>query len=228
MIGKTARPGQPWRWALILVLLAGGSPGWCPESPVLSGLKADSLRANLAPSPGEVLALLGNLARHASESEARAIIEAVDQASRANGLPPELLLAVIGAESSFRDQAVSVKGAMGLMQLMPGTAAEVALQMKIPWTDEAQLFDPGLNISMGAFYLTKQLSTFGDLDVALAAYNRGPSGRLPAVDEIDSWRGETGTYVRRVRELIARHAKRASGRELGGPQPFEISSTLSY
>jgi len=227
MKGKSERPGLPWGWALVLVFLAGASQGWCPEAPLLASLPAESLRANLAPSPGEVLALLGNLPAQAPDSETPAIINAVYNASRTNGLPPELLLAVIGAESSFRGRAISGKGAMGLMQLMPGTAAEVASQMKIPWTGDADLYDPGTNINMGAYYLTKQLTTFRNLDVALAAYNRGPYAP-PLEGASSSWHGETGTYVRRVRDLIARHARKAPGREFGAPQPFEVSSSLAY
>lgn len=99
----------------------------------------------------------------------------IGEAATKEGLSPELLHAVIERESSFRPCAYSSKGAMGLMQLMPATAADVGLE---------DPFDPRENIASGAKFLRLMLSRFGNLTAALAAYHAGParverSGGLP-------------------------------------------------
>lgn len=103
----------------------------------------------------------------------------VQSASAAYGLEPNLIKAVIQAESSFRPEAVSVSGAQGLMQLKPGTAAGLGV---------TNSFDPAQNILGGTAYLKKQLDRFGDLRLALAAYNTGP-GAISRMSE-----QEDGSY----------------------------------
>ncbi len=81
------------------------------------------------------------------------------------GVPVELVLAIIEVESSWDAKAVSNKGAMGIMQLMPVTARELLVENP---------FDPESNISAGVCYLKELLDRFGNLELALAAYNAGP------------------------------------------------------
>ena len=81
------------------------------------------------------------------------------------GLDEALVYAVIRAESNFNPNAVSPAGARGLMQLMPGTAAEMGV------TD---IFDPTQNVAGGTQYLSKMMELFKDKRLALAAYNAGP------------------------------------------------------
>lgn len=106
-----------------------------------------------------------------------------------NGVDPLLLYSVMHQESSFKQRAVSPKGARGLMQLMPGTAARFGV---------TSIFDPRQNIEGGARYLRFLLDRFdGDVRLALAGYNAGEG----AVDKY-GWRvppyAETQEYVRRI------------------------------
>ena len=106
--------------------------------------------------------------------------------SRNHGLAPGLLEAVAWQESRGRMSAVSVKGALGVMQLMPGTAAELGV-------DPSNLAD---NIRGGALYLRRQLDRFGSVPLALAAYNAGP-GAVLRYGGIPPYR-ETRDYVARI------------------------------
>jgi soluble lytic murein transglycosylase-like protein len=110
------------------------------------------------------------------------------------GLDAGLLRAVIRQESAFDPCAVSPKGAMGLMQLMPATAAGLGV---------LDPFDPHENISAGARFLRTLLDRYnGDLPLALGAYNAGP-GRVDAFGAIPPI-PQTVDYVRKVLKLLAR------------------------
>jgi len=111
----------------------------------------------------------------------------IDRYARRRGMSPELVQAVIQVESGYNANALSSKGAMGLMQLMPATAQELGV------TDP---YDPEESIRGGTLYLRRLLVRYGDLRKALAAYNAGPS----AVDRhagIPPYR-ETEHYVRKI------------------------------
>lgn len=108
----------------------------------------------------------------------------IDQAAIDHGLDPKLLHALIVTESAYRPEAVSPAGAGGLTQLMPGTARELGVRDR---------FDPEDNVRGGASYLAQQIRTFGDLRLALAAYNAGP-GRVARLGRVPDIR-ETREYV---------------------------------
>ena len=121
-------------------------------------------------------------------TELRVIDQNVQKAAAKYDLSPDLIRAVIRAESNFQVRAVSSAGAQGLMQLMPATARELGVQNP---------FDIGQNIDGGAKYLRRMLDRFdGNVRKALAAYNAGPgtvikyNGRVPYP--------ETRQYVTRV------------------------------
>ena len=122
--------------------------------------------------------------------------DVVNRFSLRHGVDPSLVRAVIHAESAFRADAVSPKGAGGLMQLMPGTAKRFNV---------ADRFNPEENIAGGVAYLALLLEMFrGDRELAVAAYNAGENavkryGGIPPYQE-------TKTYVRRVMQLQAAYA----------------------
>ena len=95
--------------------------------------------------------------------------------SKKYGYDPLLLTAVIITESSFNNYARSSKGALGLMQIRPATGKELASEVNVEWNGSSSLYDPETNIVLGAYYLNKLFIDFGDLGLALEAYNHGPS-----------------------------------------------------
>jgi len=108
----------------------------------------------------------------------------LQKAAIENALTPDLLRALIQRESAFQPCAVSRAGAMGLMQLMPGTASDLHV---------ADPFDPQENISAGSRFLRLMLDRFGgDLGLALGAYNAGPArveaaGGIPPIPETQAY-----------------------------------------
>ena len=119
----------------------------------------------------------------------RAIAPAIEAAAAAAGVDGRLLAALVWTESAFRPGAISSAGAIGLTQLMPGTAAELGVDPR----------DPVANLFGGARYLRQQLDTFGRVDLALAAYNAGP-GRVRRAGNAVPQIVETQLYVLRVLE----------------------------
>ena len=91
------------------------------------------------------------------------------------GVEPELVLAMISVESNGRTRAASKKGAVGLMQIMPLTAQQMALESGIRPPSADDLFDPDTNIRLGVAYISKLMKRYNnDITLALGAYNAGP------------------------------------------------------
>jgi soluble lytic murein transglycosylase-like protein len=133
----------------------------------------------------------------------------IEGAAQAQRLAPELIRAVIEKESGFKPCAVSRKGALGLMQLMPATAEELGLR---------DVFDPKENIDAGTKYLKQLLDRYGgDLAKALGAYNAGPTtvdqaGGTPDISE-------TRDYVSAIMKKL--DATRTVQPSIPKPKPIE-------
>ncbi len=119
----------------------------------------------------------------------------IERAATDAGIDPRLLAAMVWQESGFHPDAVSRSGAIGLAQLMPGTADGLDVD---PW-------DPVQNLDGGARYLAWTIEEFGSIDLGLAAYNAGP-GRVREAGGIPNI-AETQAYVPRVLDYY---------RQLGG------------
>ena len=137
----------------------------------------------------------------AEEARRETYFSAVARIACAHGLSTHLLDAVVARESGYSSRAISAAGAMGMMQIMPGTARALGL---------VRPFDAIANMHAGARYLRQQLDRFGRVDLALAAYNAGPerrSLRRGAIPRIP----ETITYVRAITTNWARLAELGQG-----------------
>jgi len=129
-------------------------------------------------------------------------------ASRRFGVDPYLLAAVMKVESGFDPDVVSRRGAVGLMQVLPSTAAELHSrpELGLPTANPAALRDPGINTMFGTAYLDQLAGQFEDTRTVLAAYNAGPStvqrwlhrpgGRKITYSDVAF--PETKRYVKRV------------------------------
>ena len=154
--------------AVVLLLEGGGEIG-LPRSAVLGFVPDEVVEEVALPEGGDLRELAVAVARR-------------------HGLEPALVLAVVGVESAFRPEAVSPKGAQGLMQLMPGTAAALGVE---------DSFDPAQNLDGGVRHLGSLLTLYGgDLVRALAAYNAG-AGAVARHGGVPPYR-ETRAYVKRV------------------------------
>ena len=157
---------------LLVLVLKGGGEVQLPPSAV-RGFVPDEVLEEVAGAPAGT-----------------DLVSLVAAAARRHGLDPALVLAVVSVESGFRPAAVSPKGAQGLMQLMPRTAASLGVE---------DAFDPEQNLDAGVRHLEALVRQYGgDLTRALAAYNAG-QGAVARHGGVPPYR-ETRAYVRRVLE----------------------------
>ena len=130
------------------------------------------------------------------------------------GVDYDLLKAVIAVESGFDAQAISPKGAVGLMQLMPATAQRFGVEASRQRSVQQQLADPAVNVPAGARYLNHLMGLFpGRLDLVLAAYNAGEGAVRRAGQAIPPFQ-ETRNYVKAV---LGIYEQLQGGRERAGP-----------
>ncbi len=128
---------------------------------------------------------------------------ALRDAAHREDIDYELLQALVATESGFDAQAVSPKGALGLMQVLPTTAQRYGVAADKRGTIETKLFDPRINIATGTRYLRDLIAMFpGRIELALAAYNAGEGAVQRAGNRIPDYR-ETQDYVATVLQLYA-------------------------
>jgi soluble lytic murein transglycosylase-like protein len=138
-----------------------------------------------------------------------AYADVIRSASAESGVDEALLRAIIHAESAFNPRALSIKGAQGLMQLMPGTGRDMGVM---------DAFDANQNIRGGARYLALLLKSFnGDERLAAAAYNAG-QGAVQRYNGVPPY-AETQVYVERVGQLRKRYGTSLRGAPLASRSP---------
>ena len=131
----------------------------------------------------------------------KAVKHLLREASETHGIDYELLQAVIATESGFNAQAVSPKGAVGLMQLIPPTAERYGVTADKDFPIQKKLTDPRTNIRAGSSYLKDLIKLFpGQLELAIAAYNAGEGAVQRAGNKIPNY-PETRNYVKTVMQL---------------------------
>ncbi len=142
---------------------------------------------------------------------------AITSAARKNGVDPEAVAIMTLVESCGDPKAKSPSGALGLMQIMPGTAVAIAKERGIADHADERLLDPAYNLDLGASYFGKQLGAFGEqnhdraLELAAAAYNGGPRSVRDWLDGRASLSEETERYRALVTGMWGeRHAARSS------------------
>lgn len=221
-----------WSGAFLAVLLVSFQPegmrlSVLNQSPAeAAGQRAEAARASDGSSPAAVPAL-ARLGRHAiappartqslaqvyqwlrdyrtglKPSQKRRLAEILYEESLRYGFEPAQIMALIATESSVFNWSRSHRGALGLMQLQPGTAQFVAdrwadEEMEIASGGEELLFDPAVNLKLGVRYLAHLRNRFGDLRTALTAYNYGPT-------RVSAWLSECAPlptdYADRILEL---------------------------
>ena len=132
----------------------------------------------------------------------------IERQAEKHKVSPDLIRAVIRAESGGKADAVSKAGAQGLMQLMPGTAKGLGVNP----------LNPSQNVDGGTRYLKAMASQFGNLDDTLAAYNAGP-GAVKKYGGTPPF-AETQAYVKKIRGFLAAQRRQAPGSEQGGGVDF--------
>jgi len=121
--------------------------------------------------------------------------------SKEYNVDPLLLEAIMKRESNMKASAVSGKGAVGLMQIMPKTGHDIALQLNVKDFNEDMLKDPDTNIKFGAFYMGKLLAYYkNNLVFALSAYNAG-------IGNVDSWIASSSDTIKIPFKDTKRHVK---------------------
>jgi soluble lytic murein transglycosylase-like protein len=147
------------------------------REPVVAELPAAAPTVEPAPRPKLADRLAELLVAHAPDlhpvDRAR-VAAAIDSAQEAHQLDPLLILAIIEQESRFDPRARGSHGSIGLMQIRPFVAKDVAQRHGIPWTGPRTLLDPAANVAIGACYLGEMFEMYTDPALAISAYNLGP------------------------------------------------------
>jgi soluble lytic murein transglycosylase len=151
-----------------------------------------------------VRAVLVARAEPIEEPERERLAQTLVEAERESGVSACLLVALIEQESRFDPRAKGPRGALGLMQVRPFVGEDVAARIGLPWQGEQTLLDPVLNVRIGVAYLTELLARFGNQELALAAYNMGPTRLARRLARGDDGRSAFVTRVLRHYEGLQR------------------------
>ncbi len=152
-----ANPGGAWH---LMVQRAAGEPK----------------KADMTSEEFEIYSFILKLSDSMSQSNAEKLAKLiVKECDRYENLDPYLILAVIKIESEFSPKALSKKGAIGLMQVMPGTGESIAKELGIDYSGRKSLYDPLVNVKLGIHYLSSLTERYDSTESALEAYNFGPS-----------------------------------------------------
>lgn len=201
------RPYKYW-WIAGLLVLAGIGGAQCLHAEVYKFTDKDGIvhYTNIKPANQKVVKTF-SFPCYASDPKCsqldwehiplnrQAFDEEIQAAAQVFTIEESLIRAIIHAESAYQPEALSPKGAQGLMQLMPATQKELQVE---------NVFDPVSNIEGGTRYLSRLMKEFDqDIDLAAAAYNAGP-GAVHKYGGIPPYK-ETREYVRRIKILYRRY-----------------------
>ncbi len=178
------------------------------------------LAAMLAASPGQAFAQSEQFVRPSPRVE---IATHVSEASQQFGIPEQWIYAVIRAESAGRVRAVSRAGAMGLMQLMPGTWEELREQHGLG----ADAYDPRTNILAGTAYLKAMYERFGSPGL-FAAYNAGPGRYAEHLRTGNPLPAETRAYVAGIEKTLADMPETVVTNAKTSPSSAQNSSQIAF
>lgn len=138
-------------------------------------------------------------------------LEIIEKYSTEYKVDDYLVASIINVESHFNSEVISSKGAIGLMQLLPSTAEWVAGKLKIQFVAQ-DLLDPEINIKIGSYYLAYLIDYFGDVELAICAYNAGQGNvkkwlsnkdfSLDGVSLKEIPFSETKNYLKKVKQNI--------------------------
>jgi hypothetical protein len=123
----------------------------------------------------EILGVLERYPTGLADVTKEELAEVIYEEALRHNQDPKFILALIAIESEFKNWSVSEQGAKGLLQIMPYVAKSVAHQLGIEWSGDRTLFNPYLNVRIGIYYLSQLILDFNDIQVALTAYNYGPT-----------------------------------------------------
>lgn len=180
------------------VLLVAGAPDAENAFPTEISPMIES-RGDLALN--EVVARIRQQLPASEQAKAERLGRLVLELAERHQFSPALILAVIEKESSFRFEAVSRAGAVGLMQLLPPTASEVAQRYRVRnYRGPADLRDPYINMRLGVAYLAELRRQFGNSVHYLAAYNLGPAALKKRLRSGNYELGSVDRYVRGIHE----------------------------
>jgi hypothetical protein len=145
--------------------------------------------------------ILERHARNLAPMEIDGLADMLVAEGREARIDPLFLAALIRVESAFSKDAISDKGARGLMQVMPATGREVAESLGLAWSHADQLHDAGFNVRLGVSYLGRLLALYrGNYRFALTAYNRGPHSVRAIMARHGSLGEEYTEYFRKIQE----------------------------